>query len=438
MQTILDELNYNAKRMWVTGMWVSIDEQTLGFKGRHGMKLRISYKREGDGFQCDAVCDSGYTFSFCFRYGDAPTLPQKFKYLDLSPTARRVVWLALRLSNDWTSIFMDNLFNSRKLFTALYLGKCLAHGVARVSGRGLCAHVVQKEETNKKRAELLRGTTRAARLINCKECPDLLSVSVYDTKPVNMLSTAESDVRWVEKRRKVWSAAHKKVLDIGYLRLNFIDDYNNGMNYVEMADQLRNQYRPDHWMRNRKWWWAFLIWSIGVSATNAWKLYDVMYDTAQGNGENLPTKWTHRDFLVQLAYDLIFPQQTKLHLAELRDQDARSAVSSVSKTGSLDSFKNMTAPSLKYYDFSCNSGVDYFLKEVTPERLTPQKMEKGYFPKRLDGLRHATAECSNNRTVRCQYCYFLWNSTHKKEQAFVVMKQNRQGVRRCLVCNVNL
>ena len=261
---------------------------------------------------------------------------------------------------------------------------------------------------------------------------------MYDTKPVNMLSTAESDVRWVEKRRKVWSAAHKKVLDIGYLRLNFIDDYNNGMNYVDMADQLRNQYRPDHWMRNRKWWWAFLIWSIGVSATNAWKLYDIMYDTAQGNGENLPTKWTHRDFLVQLAYDLIFPQQTKLHLAELRDQDARSAVSSVSKTGSLDSFKNMTAPSLKYYDFSCDSGVDSFLKEVTPERLSSQKMEKGYFPKRLDGLRHAIAECSNNRTVRCQYCYFLWNSTHKKEQAFVVMKQNRRGARRCLVCNVNL
>ena len=41
--------------MWIPGKWVSIDEQTLGFQGRSGIKLRISYKKEGDGFQCDAV-----------------------------------------------------------------------------------------------------------------------------------------------------------------------------------------------------------------------------------------------------------------------------------------------------------------------------------------------------------------------------------------------
>ena len=99
VQTLLDELNFNGKRVWVTGKWVSIDEQTLGFKGKHRMKLRISYKREEDGFQCYAVCDMSYTFLFYFRHGNAPTLPPQFKYLDLSPTARRVVWLALRLSN---------------------------------------------------------------------------------------------------------------------------------------------------------------------------------------------------------------------------------------------------------------------------------------------------------------------------------------------------
>ena len=26
VQTLLNELNYNGKRMWVTGKWVSIDE----------------------------------------------------------------------------------------------------------------------------------------------------------------------------------------------------------------------------------------------------------------------------------------------------------------------------------------------------------------------------------------------------------------------------
>ena len=64
VQELLDELNKQSKDMWVSGKWVAIDEQTLGSKGTSGMKLRISYKCEENGFQIDAVCDAGYTYSF--------------------------------------------------------------------------------------------------------------------------------------------------------------------------------------------------------------------------------------------------------------------------------------------------------------------------------------------------------------------------------------
>ena len=61
VQELLDELNKQATDMWVLGKWVAIDKQTLGFQRASGMKLWISYKREGDGFQCNTVCDAGYT-----------------------------------------------------------------------------------------------------------------------------------------------------------------------------------------------------------------------------------------------------------------------------------------------------------------------------------------------------------------------------------------
>ena len=80
-------MNKQAKDMWVPGKWVAIDEQTIGFQGASGMKLRISYKREGDGFQCDAVCDGGYTYSFYFRHGPPPNVGEQYKHLELSPTA---------------------------------------------------------------------------------------------------------------------------------------------------------------------------------------------------------------------------------------------------------------------------------------------------------------------------------------------------------------
>ncbi len=95
VQHLLDKLNNNAAKMWIPGKWISIDEQTFGFQGRSGVKLHISYKKEGDGLQCDAVCINGYTYSFFFHHGDPPPLPTEFKNFDLSPTAQRVVWLAL-------------------------------------------------------------------------------------------------------------------------------------------------------------------------------------------------------------------------------------------------------------------------------------------------------------------------------------------------------
>ncbi len=96
---LVDHHNKRCKDMWVAGKFLTVNEQTIGFQGMLGMKLQISYKHKGDGFQCDAVCNSGYTFSVWFWHGLPPDLDNKYKNLDLSPTARRVVWLAERLPN---------------------------------------------------------------------------------------------------------------------------------------------------------------------------------------------------------------------------------------------------------------------------------------------------------------------------------------------------
>ena len=90
---------------------MAIEEQTIGFKGKYGLSLCITYKREGNGYQYDALCEDGYTFSFYFRHGDAPNVTEELKHLNLSPTARRVIYLLMnKLPNMWTNCFMDNLF----------------------------------------------------------------------------------------------------------------------------------------------------------------------------------------------------------------------------------------------------------------------------------------------------------------------------------------
>ncbi len=92
---------------------------------------------------------------------------------------------------------MDNLFNSKKLYEALYRTEALSHGVAHTKGQGIPPSIIQKEEKNISRAEQLCGTTMAPRLINYDACPNLLAASVYDTKPVNILSCAAVCVKWI-------------------------------------------------------------------------------------------------------------------------------------------------------------------------------------------------------------------------------------------------
>ena len=53
----------------------------------------------------------------------------------------------------------------------------------------------------------------------------------------------------------------------------YINDYNHHMGDVDVADQLINNYRFDHWLRNPKWWWSIIFWDIGVILVNAYIFY---------------------------------------------------------------------------------------------------------------------------------------------------------------------
>jgi hypothetical protein len=108
-------------------------------------------------------------------------------------------------------------------------------------------------------AKLMRGTTKAAWLTGLARCLDLLAVSLYDTKPVYLLSTMAHEVRWMVKQWRVWSASAQKKAMMKYLCLNVIEEYNMNMNATDIANQLRGNYRPDRWMRQRKWWWSVFI-----------------------------------------------------------------------------------------------------------------------------------------------------------------------------------
>ena len=294
---LLKHINAVSQKAVHLGQNLSCDEQTVGFQGMHKDKQRITYKNEGDGFMADCICSDGYTYNFHFRH-QAPS--KKLLDLGLSPLHARVIGLVSQLPNKNYTLSMDNLYNSAKFFRYLQSmdQKVMGHGVTRPTGRGVPKCVVQKEITTTKEIDKVRHTVKVAIVKGDSVCSNpLVCISLYDSKPVYLLSTACSEIKWIGKKRKVWHKQKNCYVWIKFLRLNVIDFYNQNMGSVDLADQLRNHYRYDtQWHRNRKWWWAVWWWGFQLLLTNAYKVYCDFHKIHQSEGA-----LSHYDFIKSVA-----------------------------------------------------------------------------------------------------------------------------------------
>ena len=159
----------------------------------------------GDGFLVDALCAEGYTYSWYFRNQVAP---KKWTNKELSPLHSRVMSLLEQLRNGSANYIcgMDNLFNSPKFAKCALKesGKAvMTHGVCRPS-RGIPSCIIQEAVTRKIDLLRQRGTLKAAVLTGDSECKKLVAASIYDTKPIYLISSACEKVEWKKKECKLW------------------------------------------------------------------------------------------------------------------------------------------------------------------------------------------------------------------------------------------
>jgi len=114
---------------------------------------------------------------------------------------------------------------------------------------------------------------KAAVLEGDADCPSLVAFSIYDMKPVHFLSMACTSIKW-----HVYNKTSNQKVRMKFLRSGLIDDYNNGMNKVDQADQLCGSYQFDHWICKCKWWWAIWLWGVQVLVINAYVLYKTAHE----------------------------------------------------------------------------------------------------------------------------------------------------------------
>ena len=261
LEPMLSYCRYKWTSGWRPGKKLSLDEETQGFKGRSSLVTRIKYKREGDGFQADCICDDGYTITFWFRCDHLPCTAEK----DVSDRDTRCAWLVDQLPGAWYWLFMDNLFTSWKFGEMLAKRQCLFAGTCTVEQwRGMHGEVVQKAVTKKAELERAKGTLLAS--VRAKDMPqgcEVICTSYYDDSPFHMMSNVVEGVEVIEFSRKCFNVSTQKHFWVVIKRLSLADLYNHNMNQVDLADQLRGWYRPDGlWIRSAS--------GGGPSTSGAW------------------------------------------------------------------------------------------------------------------------------------------------------------------------
>ena len=292
---------------WDPGPHIAGDEQDAGFQGRHPDKQRVTFKKEGDGFLIDALCDNGFTMTFYFRNMPAPA---KWTRKGFCPTHARMLMMMEQLDGENFTCGMDNLFISVKFLRAALTEidqKIQVHGVCRNSDKGLPSCVIQQEVTGEKKLAKARGTVKAAILKEDSKVKDLVAFSVFDSKPVHFLSTAATSLKWVKKTKKVYDPNTNQMRLIEFLRTTLQDEYNYGMNDVDIADQLRKIYCFNRWLRNRKWWWAIFLWALGVLVVNAYVCY--IAANVHSWKKKKRSLYSHYEFRKLICLALLLPEE---------------------------------------------------------------------------------------------------------------------------------
>ena len=253
---------------------------------------------------------------------------------------------------------------------------------------------------------------KAAVLVGDSSCPSLVATSLYDSKPVYLISNACDTVEWTKKERKLWHKDKGKKVNVPFFRLNIIDQYNYGMGNVDQADQLRLQYRSTYWLRNRKWWWSMFFWLFEGALTNSYVLYRKFF---QIHDRKPPLN--HYEYI--RAISLAWLDQSKYWTSKKKktqSSEGASSSSSVSDESMISRLRPTNQPTklVKSTTFS-DSSLDSY---------------SGSLRCRLD--RHYThlPERTGKSVGNCQLCY--WKS--KKRVRGYVLRCSSCQVLLCLDC----
>jgi len=308
--------------------------------------------------------------------------------------------------------------------------KAKIHGVCRQGGRGIPENIKQDKLTKQDEEYRARGTLKVAVCKGDEEMIDIICTSLYDVKPFYMMSTVCAKIEWVKKWMEVYCAIQRKKVKVHFYRLNLADTYNFKMGRVDIGDQLQHYYRFDHFMRKRKWWWSFWMWSMGMLLTNTYIVYKRFHEVHKSK-----QVYSHYEFVCSVARAWLQPERHNFRsgrsYSNLSNDDNTSATTStyISMDRRVEIETTTSARRT-----SARRSVLEITDETTTEKKRKTTMSdatlKSQFRERLnDSIPHWPVKAATNKQPpRCQLHTWATQSKVRKKADVV----------RCETCDVYL
>jgi len=240
---------------------LSIDEQIIPFKGRHGLKQYMPKKPHKWGYKVYVLSGvSGYAYDIEVYSGkdDNKLLPGE---TDCGACGNVVVRLSRYLpENSNFKVYFDNYFNSPDLQVALAQRGILSLGTVRTN-RVHNLNGVSDGELKK------RGRGAYAEKIALVGDTKMSVVRWFDNRPVTFLSTFVGAQPVCESRR--WNKAQQQYEQVVCPKV--VQIYNKHMGGVDLLDSLIGLYRTK--IRSKKWYHRIFHHLLDLTVVNAWLLY---------------------------------------------------------------------------------------------------------------------------------------------------------------------
>ena len=104
----VEKVSFHVCCIYLFIFYSFISYLTLNFSLSHE---RITYRKEYGGFQCDAICEDGCTFTFYFINKQAPN---NYTYQGIIPLYSRVIFMFDKLKCKYHNCRLEKLYISSK------------------------------------------------------------------------------------------------------------------------------------------------------------------------------------------------------------------------------------------------------------------------------------------------------------------------------------